>query len=66
MILDKLDSCLRLLGKVFVEVKDLQQRYNSANNGNSCVDTSIAVKIKTHLPLESKEAVVEFENHFCC
>lgn len=62
MVLDKLSKCLRLLGAITVDVKDLKQRTAVIDFGNACeVDNETASQMKKDLPLESRAEVDAFE-----
>ncbi|GBP66699.1 hypothetical protein EVAR_79054_1 [Eumeta japonica] len=56
----KLDCCLRLLRKLVVDVTDLKQR-NVSNNGNSRVNSAISEEVDTYLKLNTRDAVIAFE-----
>ncbi|XP_044741891.1 uncharacterized protein LOC123302863 [Chrysoperla carnea] len=58
----KLDSCLRLLGTLMVDMRDLKERVvanNDANNHGEVLN-EIRSNIKNDLPLNSKEEVSAF------
>ncbi|GBP21812.1 hypothetical protein EVAR_6784_1 [Eumeta japonica] len=57
---EKLDCCLRLLRKLVVDVTDLKQR-NVSNNGNSRVNSAISEEVDTYLKLNTRDAVIAFE-----
>ncbi|KAK4882398.1 hypothetical protein RN001_005717 [Aquatica leii] len=58
---DKLDSCLRLLGTLMVDMKDLKQRIVANNDPyNGELLTKIESKLKNDLPLNSREEVSAF------
>ncbi|GBP24421.1 hypothetical protein EVAR_19297_1 [Eumeta japonica] len=56
----KLDCCLRLLRKLVVDVTDLKQR-SVSNNGNSRVNSAISEEVDTYLKLNTRDAVIAFE-----
>ncbi|KAH0549728.1 hypothetical protein KQX54_013161 [Cotesia glomerata] len=58
---DKLDTCVHLLGKLVIEVRDLKQRSVSNNNGNSGLDTAISTEVESHLKLDTRDKVTAFE-----
>ncbi|XP_044742328.1 uncharacterized protein LOC123304824 [Chrysoperla carnea] len=58
----KLNKCLRLLGALTVDVKDVKQRTAINNCGNACdVGSETALQIKKDLPLKSRAEVIAFE-----
>lgn len=61
MISGKLDTCVHLLGKLVIEVRDLKQRSVSNNNGNSGLGTAISAEVESHLKLDARDKVTAFE-----
>lgn len=61
MVSEKLNSCLRLLGTIVVDMKDLKQRIAANNDVNNGEVNEIQLKVKNDLPLNSREEVSAFE-----